>query len=46
MIKVAELGVKAQSKKEVYRLMSTSMNIYLPPLNETNMTYLKELLNG
>ena len=41
-----EFGVKARSKNEVYRLLATEGNLYLPPMKESNYDYIANLLCG
>ena len=42
----AELGLKAQSKKELYTLLQTDVGIYLPPINEANAKYISDVVSG
>ena len=39
-----ELGAKAQSKNEVYRLLVTDAGLHLPPMKESHYDYLAEIL--
>ena len=41
-----ELGLKAQSKKELYHLLTTDIGIYLPSIQEANAKYLSDVLGG
>ena len=43
---VYSLGIKARSKIEVYRLLTTEGGVYLPPVNEVNYQYLKSIIAG
>ena len=45
-ITVLDLGIKARSKREVYRLLSTDGDEYLPPEKEANYDYLASILRG
>ena len=45
-ITVLDLGIKARSKREVYRLLSTDGDVYLPPEKEANYDYLASILRG
>ena len=45
-ITVLDLGVKAKSKREVYRLLSTEGDVYMPPEKEANYDYLATILKG
>ena len=41
-----DLGTKAKSKNEVYRLLATEGNVFLPPQKETNYRYLANIISG
>ena len=41
-----EVGVKYKSKKELYKLLSTEGNLYLPPMLATNKGYLSGVMMG
>ena len=41
-----ELGLKAQSKKELYHLLNVDVGIYLPSIKEANAKYLSDVLSG
>ena len=43
---VFELGVKARSKRELYNLLQSDVNIYLPPSREANVTYPSDTISG
>ena len=45
-ININELGTKAKSKNEVYRLLATEGNVFLPPQKETNYSYLANIISG
>ena len=40
------VGLKAKSKREMYLLLSTDAQIYLPPLKEANYLYIRGILTG
>ena len=40
------IGLKAKSKKEMYRLLVTEANVYLPPIREANYLYIRGILTG
>ena len=42
----AELGLKAQSKKELYNLLQTDVGINMPPTNEANAKYISDVVSG
>ena len=41
-----QLGTKAKSKSEIYRLLSTEEKVYLPPSNEANHYFISDLISG
>ena len=41
-----EIGNKAKSKHEVYRLLATEGDIFLPPQKEANHSYLSDVISG
>ena len=41
-----ELGTKAKSKNEIYRLLATEGNVFLPPQNEASHYYLSDVISG
>ena len=41
-----ELGTKAKSKNEIYHLLATEGNVYLPPQNESNHYSLSDIISG
>ena len=41
-----QIGLKAKSKKEMYRLLASDGQIYLPPLKEANYKYIRGILTG
>ena len=40
------IGLKAKSKKEIYRFMVTDADVYLPPLKEADYKYIRGILTG
>ena len=40
------VGLKAKSKREMYLLLATDGQIYLPPLKEANYLYIRGILTG
>ena len=40
------IGLKTKSKKEMYRLLTTEANVYLPPIREANYLYIRGILTG
>ena len=45
-ITTSELGIKAKSKHEVYRLLWADGNVYIPPEKEANYDYLSSVIRG
>ena len=41
-----ELGAKARSKNEIYRLLVTDCGFHLPPMKEANYYYITNVLCG
>ena len=39
------LGVKAKTKNELYRLLTTEANMYLPPQKETSIYFIRDLIH-
>jgi hypothetical protein len=44
MIDLREIGLKAQSKVEFYRLITLDVQLFIPPIEEVNMEYLSLVL--
>ena len=36
------LGIKARTKNELYRLLTTEANLYLPPQKETSIYFVRD----
>ena len=43
---VTECGVKAKSKIEVYRVLTTEGGVYLPPPKECNYKFVQAIITG
>ena len=43
-ISLDDCKVKARSKKEVYDLLMVQRNYYIPPIQECNHEYIKEII--
>ena len=43
---VNEVGSKAKSKQEIYRILSTEDRIFLPSSHECNYNYLRDIVSG
>ena len=40
------LGLKAKTKNELYRLLTTEANLYLPPQRETSIYFVRDIIHG
>ena len=40
------LGLKARTKNEMYRLLTTEANLYLPPQRETSIYFVRDIIHG
>ena len=40
------LGIKAKTKDELYRLLTTEVNLYLPSQKETLIYFVKDIVHG
>ena len=40
------LGVNAKTKNELYRLLTTETNLYLPPQKETSIYFVRDIVHG
>ena len=40
------LGIKAKTKNELYRLLTTEANLYLPPQRETSIYFVRDIIHG
>ena len=40
------LGSKAQTKNELYRVLTVDAKLYLPPQKETSIYFIRGILNG
>jgi hypothetical protein len=45
-LKLLDLGAKASSKHEVYRLLSTEGQVFLPPEKESPHRFLSDIFKG
>ena len=43
---ILDIALKCRSKKELYSVLTTKGNIYLPPLADCNQNYLRGIWNG
>lgn len=43
---VVDCGVKARSKIEVYRVLTTEGGVYLPPAKECNYKWIRAIITG
>ena len=40
------LGIKVKTKNELYRLLTTQTNLYLPSQKETSIYFVKDIVHG
>ena len=45
-INLAQLGNKAKSKNEMYRILTVEAKIYLPPLKECSIYFIRDIFLG
>ena len=45
-VKVNSIGMKAQTKNELYRILTVKAKLYLPPQKETSTNFIRGILNG
>ena len=43
---IGELGLKARTKYEIYRLLTVEGQFYLPPVAETSIEFIGEIVRG
>ena len=43
---VAEVGARAKSKVEIYRLLTMEGGVYLPTAKDTNFQFLRDIITG
>ena len=45
-VKINSIGMKAQTKNELYRILTVKAKLYLPPQKETSTNFIRGILNG
>ena len=45
-INLAQLGAKAKSKNEMYRILTVEAKIYLPPQKECSIYFIRDIFLG
>ena len=45
-INVSQLGTKAKSKSEMYRILTVEAKIYLPPQKECSIYFIRDIFHG
>ena len=45
-IDVREMALKCTTKSEVYKVLTTTGEIYLPPVDQINWDFIRDLLSG
>ena len=43
---VTEVGARAKSEVEIYRLLTVEGGVYLPPAKDTNFQFLRDIITG
>ena len=43
---IGELGLKAKTKYKIYRLLTVEGQFYLPPVAETSIEFIGEIVRG
>ena len=46
LIDVREMSLKCTSKREVYKVLSITGNVYLPPESQINSDFIRDILSG
>ena len=41
-----DLSIKARTKNELYRILTTEDNLYLPPQKETSIYFIRDIIHG
>ena len=45
-INISSLGMKAQTKNELYRILTVEAKLYLPPQKDTSIYFIRGVVNG
>ena len=45
-INLNNLGIKAQTKNELYRFLTSEADLYLPPQKETSIYFVRDILKN
>ena len=45
-INLNQLAIKARTKNEMYRILTTEANLYLPPQKETSIYFVRDIIHG
>ena len=45
-IDVREMALKCTTKEEVYKVLTTTGGVYLPPVEQTNWDFIRDILWG
>ena len=46
VVDVRELGLKRSSKEKVYKVLTITGKVYLPPVQQINCDFISDLLSG
>ena len=45
-VNLNQLSIKARTKNEMYRILTTEANLYLPPQKETSIYFVRDIIHG
>ena len=45
-VKINSIGIKAQTKNELYQILTVEAKLYLPPQKEASIYFIRGILNG
>ena len=46
ILKITYISIKAKSKIEIYRILTTEGDVYLPPSSECSIDFIKDIITG
>ena len=46
ILKVTDLSIKAKSKIELYRILTTEGDVFLPPSKEWSIDFIRDIISG
>ena len=45
-VNISTIEIKAQTKNELYRVLTVEVKLYLPPQKETSIYFIRGIFNG